>query len=65
MFWGNKFTNTVNKKALHVNNNETRSYQESIKKMHNAVSQTPLNEKCLITESSKRDVDQNHDYNYD
>ena len=51
--WGNKLTNAVNKKAFHVNNNETRSYQASLQKMHDAVSQTPLNEKCLMTEGAK------------
>ena len=64
-FWVNKLTKTVNKKTFHVNNNETSSYQESIKKMHDAVSQTPLNAECLITESSKRDEDRNRHYNYD
>ena len=34
--------------------------------MHDAVSQTPLNEKCLVTEGAKRDVDhRNRDYSYD
>ena len=33
--------------------------------MHDDVSQTPLNEKCLFSESSKRDVDRNRHYNYD
>ena len=33
--------------------------------MHDAVSQMPLNEKCLIIENTKRDVDRNRDYQYD
>ena len=57
IFRDNKLTNTGKKKVFLVNTNETRSYQESIKKMHDAVSQTPLNEKCLIIENTKRDVD--------
>ena len=64
-FWGNKLTSAVNKKAFQLNINETRTYQESLKKLHDAVSQTPLNEKCLVSENSKREVERNRDYGYD
>ena len=61
MFWGNKLRFSVNKKSFHVNTNETRSYQGSIKRRYDAVSQTPMNKKCLIIANTKRDVDRNHD----
>ena len=32
--------------------------------MYDALSQTPLNEKCLVTESSRSEVDRNRDYSY-
>ena len=62
IFWGAKLTGPVNNKAFQLNQGETRTYPESLKKLHDAIMQTSLNDKCLSNEVTRKDFVKNYDY---
>ena len=56
IFWGSKLTTPVFKKAFETETvGATRSYSESIKKLHMAIAQTPSHTKCLVNEKGGSD----------
>ena len=59
VFIGSKLTASVHKRAFQLENNTHRSYNESVRQLHDAIKQTPITQKCFLSEGIKNErIDQ-------